>query len=623
MNILSRCRIIPINHLSSICRNPSTLAISKPDESLSGDKDVWSDRNVAQSFEFRKILQLCARNGASMEARACHGKIIRFGFQGDVMLSNVIINVYSRCGLVGLARQVFDGMPQRSLVSWNTMMALYNRNGEELKALNMFFELRNEGVMFNEFTISSLLCACVAKSDALDCKQLHCLSVKTCLDLNMFVGTALLDLYAKSGLIKDAMQVFESMQERSLVTWSSMVVGYVHNKFYEEALLLFSRAQRMSLEPNQFTISSVICACANLAALIEGTQIHAVTCKTGLCSNVFVASSLVDMYAKCGGIRESYIIFSEVEEKNIVLWNAMISGFAKHARSVEVMILFEKMQQDGIYPNEFTFSSLLSACGHTGLVEKGRRFFQLMKTEYNLSPNVLHYSCMVDIFGRSGHLSEAYELILSMPFDPTASIWGSLLGSCRVYKNIELAEVAAKKLFELEPENAGNHVLLSNIYAANKKWEDIVHSRKLLRDSNVKKVRGKSWIEIKNKVHTFSVVGSHHPRIQEINAELDELLSEMKRYGYEPDTRHELHDVEEGQKEELLRRHSEKLALAFGLMGLPKGSTVRIMKNLRICGDCHEFMKVASMVTRRCIIVRDVNRFHHFSDGHCSCGEFW
>jgi pentatricopeptide repeat protein len=350
---------------------------------------------------------------------------------------------------------------------------------------------------------------------------------------------------------------------------------------------------------------------------------HAVICKSGFGSNVFVASSAVDMYAKCGSLRESYIIFSEVQEKNLELWNTIISGFAKHARPKEVMILFEKMQQDGMHPNEVTFSSLLSVCGHTGLVEEGRRFFKLMRTTYGLSPNVVHYSCMVDILGRAGLLSEAYELIKSIPFDPTASIWGSLLASCRVYKNLELAEVAAEKLFELEPENAGNHVLLSNIYAANKQWEEIAKSRKLLRDCDVKKVRGKSWIDIKDKVHTFSVGESGHPRIREICSTLDNLVIKFRKFGYKPSVEHELHDVEIGKKEELLMQHSEKLALVFGLMCLPESSPVRIMKNLRICVDCHEFMKAASMATRRFIIVRDVNRFHHFSDGHCSCGDFW
>ncbi|CAG7878844.1 unnamed protein product [Brassica rapa] len=564
MNLLRQCRILPRrrSHARPLFRNLSVfIAYEQNDVTLERyDNEFWN-RNVVQASDFIEILQLCASNRDVLEAKACHGKIIRLEMHEDVItLSNVLINSYSKCGFAELARKVFDGMRERSLVSWNTMIGLYTRNKMELEALNMFSEMRKEGVQFSEFTISSVLSACT---------------------------------------------------------------GYVQNKSYEEALLLYRRGQRMSLDQNQFTLSSVICACSNLAALIEGKQMHAVIHKTGYASNVFVASSAVDMYAKCGSLRESYIIFSEVGEKNIEIWNTIISGFAKHARPKEVMILFEKMQQDGMRPNEVTFSSLLSVCAHTGLVEEGRRFFRFMRSKYGVSPNVVHYSCMVDVLGRAGLLSEAYELIKSIPFDPTASIWGSLLASCRVYKNLELAEVAAEKLFSLEPENAGNHVLLSNIYAANNHWEDIVKSRKLLRDSEVKKVRGKSWIEIKDKVHVFSVGESGHPRIREICLKLDSLVIELRKFGYKPRVEHELHDVEERKKEELLMQHSEKLALVFGIMCLPEGSSVRIMKNLRICVDCHEFMKAASMATGRLIIVRDVNRFHHFSDGQCSCGEFW
>ncbi|KAM1154863.1 hypothetical protein ACFX19_037799 [Malus domestica] len=248
------------------------------------------------------------------------------------------------------------------------------------------------------------------------------------MNLNVYVGTALLDVYAKSGLIKDASSVFESLPERSDVTWS-------------------------------------------LAALIEGKQLHALLSKTGFGLNVFVVSSLVDMYAKCGSIREAYSVFQGMNERNIVLWNAMISGFARHACSLEVMVLFEKMQQ----------------------------------IEQNVSPNAVHYLCMVGILGRSGLILEAYDLIQKIPFGATVSMWGSLLASCRIHGNIDLAEVATKHLSEIEPNNAGNHILLSNVYAANNKWGEVARRREILKESELKKDIGKSWIEIKDKVHSFMV----------------------------------------------------------------------------------------------------------------------
>ncbi|KAL2526018.1 Pentatricopeptide repeat-containing protein [Abeliophyllum distichum] len=568
------------------------------------------------------IIQKCARQRTITQAKAAHAQIIHFGFQSDTLTSNMLINSYSKCSLVDYSRKVFDEMPAKSMVSWNTMIGSYTHNGNEKEALNLFVRMRREGSQFSEFAISSVLCACAAKVLAFESKQLHAFSVKASIESNAFVCTALLDVYAKCNLINDALQVFESMSEKNDVTWSSMMAGFVQNQLHEEAVVLFQRARKTNLETNKFIISSVLCACAALAALIEGKQVHAVVCKSGFGANIYVTSSLVDVYAKCGSIKESYVVFSNAEEKNVVLWNTMISGFARHARPLEAMVLFEKMQQIGMYPNEVTYVSVLSACGHMGLVKKGRKYFDMMKKEHNLSPNIFHYSCMVDILGRTGLIDEAKDLIDKMPFDATASMWGSLLASCRVYRNVELAELAAKMLFEIEPDNAGNHVLLSNIYAANGRWEDVASVRKLLKDSEIKKERGKSWIEIKDKVHCFMVGERRHQRIAEIYSRLDKLLEEMENSGYKGDIEHDLHDVEESYKKELLKHHSEKLAFTFGLMCLPSGAPIRIMKNLRICGDCHAFMKAASIVTRREIIVRDNNRFHHFSEGHCSCGEF-
>lgn len=580
-------------------------------------------RNGTQWSILQERLQRCARKREPTEGKACHGQIVRFGLQTDTVMSNMLINMYSKCGFVDCARMVFDEMPMRCLVSWNTMIGSYTRNGDEEEALGLFKQMQREGTGVNEFTVSGVLCACAVKCALFECKQLHTFALKTATDSNAFVGTALLGVYGRSGFTEDAYRVFECMPERSDVTWSSMIVGYVQNQLYEEALKLFQESRKIGVDDNQFTMSSVLSACAGLAALIEGKQMHAIIQKSCFDSNIFVAATLIELYAKCGIIKEAYMVFSSSEQKNVVLWNTMISGFSRHARSMEAMISFEKMQQMGVCPNEVTYVSVLSACGHKGLVEKGRRYFEMMTTEHNLLPNVFHYSCMVDVLGRAGLIHEAKDLMDKMPFEATASMWGSLLASCRVHGNIEVAEVAATHLFVIEPDNAGNHVLLSDTYAAKKKWAEVLRARKLLKESEAKKERGKSWIEVKDKVHTFTVGERSHPRIVEIYLRLEDLLEEMGKQEYTVDTKHDLHDVDELRKQELLRHHSEKLALTYGLMSLPPSVPIRIMKNLRICGDCHSFMKSASNITGREIIVRDTNRFHHFKNGLCSCGEFW
>jgi len=455
----------------------------------------------------------------------------------------MLMNMYSKCGLIRRACKVFDEIPERSMVSWNIMIGTCVQNGEEEKAIDIFLEMQREGSPCSEFTVSSVVCACAAKGDVFFCRQLHAFAIKAVVDADVFVGTSLIDVYAKCGSIEDASCVFEGMPERNDVTWSSIVAGFVQNELYEEGLVLFARGKEMGLENNQFMISSVIRACAGLAALIEGRQVHAIVCRTGFGPNNFVASALVDMYAKCGSIEEAYVLFCNIEKKNVVLWNAIISGFAKHACSSEVMNLFEEMQQTGMQPDEVTYVAVLSACVHVGLVDKGRSYFDLMTREHNVSPNVLHYSCMVDILGRGGLVHEAHELMTKMPFAATASMWGSLLASCRIHGNLELAEIAAKNLFEMEPDRGGNYVLLANTYAASKKWEEAAKARKSLKGSEILKERGKSWIEIKDKVHTFMAGERTHPRITDIYLELNNLLEEMTKLVNKAETDFDLHDL--------------------------------------------------------------------------------
>ncbi|XP_031473736.1 pentatricopeptide repeat-containing protein At5g04780, mitochondrial [Nymphaea colorata] len=574
-------------------------------------------------FNLQQLMQDCIRRRSISEGKICHAKVIQAGLQMDILMSNILINMYSRCDFIDFAKELFSKMPERSVVSWNTMIGAYTQNQEKEEALKLFRLMLREGVQPNEFTLPSIFCACATKMALVESRQLHAYVIKSALHSNVYVGTALLDVYAKCNLIKDSSFIFEDMPERSDVTWSSMIAGYVQNDLHEEALELLHRAQKLGLELTKFTLSSALSACASLAALIEGNQIHSTIIKSGLNLDLFVVASLVDMYAKSGNIEEAYSAFAIANERNIVLWNAMISGFSRHARCSETMIVFEKAQQSGAKPNEITYISVLSACGRGGFVNEARRYFDLMIRDCNVKTNVNHYACMVDVLGRAGMLFEADELIKKMPFEPTASMWGSLLGSCRIHGNIELAEIAAQRLFELEPRNAGNHVLLSNIYAANGKWFDVSESRKRLKDSGVQKEKGRSWVEVKDTVHTFVVGDMNHSRIDEIYKKLEDLTEEIKVIGYRVETDHDLHDIGEEFKEKLLKHHSEKLALSFALISIPVGIPIRIMKNLRVCGDCHSFMKLASKVTGRLIIMRDTNRFHHFKEGCCSCRDYW
>lgn len=316
-------------------------------------------------------------------------------------------------------------------------------------------------------------------------------------------------------------------------------------------------------------------------------------------------------------------MFDEVLQIDVILWNAMIVGYSKHGLGMEALQLFEQMHKLGMTPDDVTFVGVLSACSHAGLINEGRYYFDSMSRDHCIAPKVQHYACMVDLLGRAGCLNEAYDLIKKIPFDPDAAVWGALLAGCRVHANMGLGKVAAEHLYELEPHHSGHYVVLSNMYAASGRWDDVEKVRKKMKDRGVAKEPGLSWIEINHKVHTFLAGDRSHPQTKDIYTVLGILAKHMKYAGYVPNTNFVLHDVEEEQKNHIICYHSEKLAIAFGLINSPPTTTIQIVKNLRVCGDCHSAAKFISKLVSREIVVRDANRFHHFKDGQCSCGDYW
>ncbi|KAH9320127.1 hypothetical protein KI387_021896 [Taxus chinensis] len=575
------------------------------------------------SWDTLDFLQDCIKKKSMASGKNIHAHIIKTGISNDVLVGNNLINMYAKCCSLKDSRQLFDQMPERNLVTWNTIIAAYAQSGNGIEAIDVFWKMQQEGVRQDMFTFTSAIQACALAAALREGRQIHTLIVKILVEFNVFVESSLVDMYAKCGSTEDARKVFDKMPERDLVSWNAMIAGYAANSEDEEALDIFRQVQRVDMNQNQFTLSSALRACASLADLQEGVQVHSVATKSGFQSHVYVGTALVDMYAKCGSIKDAYTVFDRMPERNVAAWNAMIKGFAHHGRGNETLQIFEQMQQAGMKPDEITFVCVLSACSHAGLMNEGQHYFDSMMQDYGITPNIRHYACMADLLGRGGCLQEAEDLINKMPFEPNAAIWGSILGACRIHDNMELAGRAAERLFELEPKNAGNHVLLSNTYAAAGRWDDVEKVWKLMKDSGAKKDIGLSWIEAKSKVHVFVVGDRSHPLTEEIYSKLERLIQQMKESGYVPKTNFSLHDVEEQQKEHLLGYHSEKLALAFGLLIIPIEVTIRIKKNLRMCGDCHTAFKFISNIAMREIIVRDTNRFHHFKNGVCSCGDYW
>eukprot|EP01018_Ginkgo_biloba_P008628 Gb_28770 [translate_table: standard] len=566
-------------------------------------------------FTFSSVLPACAALAVLEHGKMVHEGIIRCGFQSNVFVASALVDTYVKCGSIKDARNVFDRMSERNVVSWTTMIAGYAQNGHVDEALELFQNMPERNVV----SWTAMIAGLARRGQVGEALKLF----QKMPEPNVVTWTALITGYAQNGRVDEAVKLFQKIPEQNVVSWTAMISGYAQNGRFEEALKLFQQMQLTVVKPNLDTFASVLSACANLAALQEGKEVHENIIKSGFQADIFVENALVDMYAKCGSIEDAQKVFGKMTKRDVVSWTAMILGYAMHGCGKEALQLFEQMQLSTTKPDHITFIGILSACCHAGLVDDGRQNFVRMTCDYHITPTLEHYCCMVDLLGRAGHLDEAQDFINKMPITPDAAVWESLLGVCKIHTNVEIGERAAEHLFELDPKNAAHYVLLSNIYAAAGRWDGVEKVRKLMKDRRVKKMPGCSWIEINNKVYAFLGGDRSHPQVEQIYAKLETLSGQMKDAGYVPNTTFVLHDVEEEQKEYVLCYHSEKLAIAFGIINTSPGVPIRIVKNLRVCGDCHIATKFISKIVAREIVVRDSNRFHHFRDGRCSCGDYW
>ncbi|KAJ7563082.1 hypothetical protein O6H91_03G096300 [Diphasiastrum complanatum] len=572
---------------------------------------------------FLVVLKACAKIAALEQGKELHSLIINSGFESDVMVDSALVDMYAKCGCIVNAREVFDKMSKRDVVSWSTMIAGYAQQGLGKEALALYEQMKQENVQPNIATYVVLLKACARIAALEQGKLLHSQILKHGFASDVIVGNTLVDMYTKCGCIDYAHQVFKDMPERNVVSWNVMIAGYAQQGLGKEALALYEQMKQERVKPDDVTYVVLLKACASIAALEQGKQLHSHIIKSGFESDLTVGNTLVDMYAKCGSIEHARHVFNNMHERDVVSWNVMIASYAQQGLGKEALTLLEQMQREGTKPNEVTYLSVLSACSHSGLVGQGCRLFDSMCKDHGVTPTVDHYACMVDLLGRAGCLADAEDLINKMPMQPDAVVWMTLLGAARNCGHVEIGRRAFDSAVKLQPENASAYVLLSNIYAAAGKRDEVAKLRKEMKEVGVEKTPGCSWIEVDSQVHAFVAGDATHPQSKEIRAELNRLVRLMKEAGYVPDLSFVLHDVGDEEKENALCEHSEKLAIAFGLISTPPGTCIRINKNLRVCGDCHNATKIISKIVKREIIARDANRFHHFKDGFCSCGDYW
>ncbi|XP_023003968.1 pentatricopeptide repeat-containing protein At4g21065-like [Cucurbita maxima] len=505
----------------------------------------------------------------------------------------------------------------------NSMIRGYLDLNEHLNSLIIFAHMHKFSILPDSSTFPAVLKATAQLCDIKLGKMIHGAVVQMGFIRDVYTSTALVHMYCSCLSISDASQLFDEMPERNSVTWNALITGYTHNRKFKEAINAFRGMLAAGAEPSERTMVVVLSACSHLGALNQGKWIHDFIYQNKLRLNVFVGTALIDMYAKCGVVEEAEKVFEEIRDKNVYTWNVLISGYGMNGQGNAALQAFSRMLMENFKPDAVTFLGLLCACCHQGLVTEGRRQFISMKQQFGLQPKIEHYGCMVDLLGRAGLLEEALELIESMSMEPDPIIWRALLCACRVHGNTKMGEYTIRRLIELEPNNGENYVLLSNLYSRERRWIEVGKLRGMMSLRGIEKVPGCSSIEINNAVYEFTASNDRKLEFSAIYKQLDNVMKKLKENGYVTGTDMSLFDIEKEEKEHSVMYHSEKLALAFGLLNSPLDCTLRIVKNLRICSDCHEFFKVVSLVYKRYIVVRDRNRFHHFSERVCSCRDYW
>ncbi|XP_062226558.1 pentatricopeptide repeat-containing protein At3g26782, mitochondrial-like [Phragmites australis] len=596
------------------------------------------------STTYTSSLTACARLLSLAWGKQLHAQVIRNLPRIDPYVASALVELYTKCGCFKEAKGVFGSLHDRNNVSWTVLIAGFLQYGCFTESVELFNQMRAELMTLDQFALATLISGCCSRMDLCLGRQLHSLCMKSGQIQAVVVSNSLISMYAKCGNLQSAESIFRFMVERDIVSWTSMITvysqvgnitkareffdgmptrnvitwnamlgAYIQHGAEEDGLKMYSTMlSEKDVKPDWVTYVTLFRGCANVGSNKLGDQIIGHTVKVGLILDISVANAVITMYSKCGRILEARKVFNILNGKDLVSWNAMITGYSQHGMGKQAIEIFDDMLRKGAKPDYISYVAVLSGCSHSGLVQEGKSYFDMMKRVHNISPGLEHFSCMVDLLGRAGHLTEAKDLIDEMPMKPTAEVWGALLSACKIHGNNELAEFAAKHLFELDSPDSGSYMLLAKIYADAGKSDDSAQVRKLMRDKGIKKNPGYSWMEVENKVYVFKADDVSHPQVIAIRKKLDELMERIARLGYvrTESPRSEIH-------------HSEKLAVAFGIMSLPAWMPIHIMKNLRICGDCHTVIKLISSVTGREFVIRDAVRFHHFKGGSCSCGDYW
>ncbi|KAJ4728561.1 Pentatricopeptide repeat-containing family protein [Melia azedarach] len=574
----------------------------------------------------QECLSLLKRCWNMEEFKQVHSQVLKWGFFWNPFCASNLVGscALSDWGSMDYACSIFRQIDEPGAFEFNTLIRGFVKDVKFEEALFLYYEMLETGVEPDNFTFPALLKACARLQSLQEGMQIHGHVFKLGYECDLFVQNALINMYGKCEKVEFSSAIFQQMDQRSVATWSAIIAAHASNGLFSECLMLFGEMNSEGCwRPEESILVSVLSACTHLGALNLGKCTHGSLIRNISELNVIVQTSLIDMYVKCGCLEKGLCLFQSMDEKNRLSYTVMISGLALHGQGKEALRIFSEMLREGLEPDYVVYIGVLSACSHAGLVNEGLQCFDRMKLEHRVVPTVQHYGCVVDLMGRAGMLSEALKLINSMPIQPNDVIWRSLLSACKVHHNLEIGEIAAKNLFQLNSKNPGDYVVLSNMYARAQRWEDVARIWTEMASEGLNQTPGFSLVEVARKVYKLVSLDRSHPEWDSIYEMIHQMEWQLKFEGYSPDTSQVLLDVDEDEKRERLKGHSQKLAIAFALIHTSQGSPIRIARNLRMCNDCHAYTKLLSVVYEREIIVRDRRRFHHFKNGTCSCRDYW
>ncbi|WCJ35657.1 Pentatricopeptide repeat (PPR) superfamily protein [Euphorbia peplus] len=614
---------------------------SQPDLAFRVFLSMLEAGSFPSTFTLGVVLNACSSLESVQLAKQLHAFILKYKNDYDPSIGNALCSLYSKFGCLESALSVFRSMEEKNVISWTAMISACGENSEAALGLGFFLEMLLEEIEPNEFTLTTVLSlSCVML--ALDLgRQVHSFSIKLGHQSNQRIMNSILYLYLKCGCVDEAQKLFSNMESTNLVTWNAMIAGYAQAMDLEkddmlvhqsgmEALSIFLKLNRTGMKPDLFTLSSMFTVCSRLLALEQGQQLHAHTVKSGFLSDVVVGTALVNMYGKCGYIQGASKAFVEMPKRTLISWTSMITTFAQHGQSRKALQLFEDMRLAGFRPNKVTFVGVLAACCNAGMVDEALAYFEIMQKEYRIKPVMDHYGCLISMFAKLGRLEEAFDVIKKMDLEPNELIWSVLIVGCKLHEKEELGFYAAEQLLKLKPNDVETYVKLLNMYISAERWEDVSRVRKLMKDEKIGKLKDWSWISIKDKVHSFKTKRQLHRQNTEMRVFLEELHDKAKDLGYElPPNTEAIVDYDEDDDEEdegktfpSVIYHSERQAIAFGLLNAQKDAPIRITKTVTMCKNCHDFIKALSVLCSREFIIRDSRQLHKFANGRCTCADF-